>query len=200
MPLEEWNLLLSQHQPYVNSFGETGMQIRINQFDLSNIGIKNTSLTDSFITESVFRDNRFENVEIFDAKLCGCEFKNVMFSNINFVKTDLSFCVFVNCKFIDTKLKRCETNETIFADTQFISCDLFDVFSFSLLKNILFCDMDLRYLDFYQVMAEHITFRNIKGFNVDKAVISLNAGNFRNENIITGENAVEYFRKCCSFE
>lgn len=73
LPLDEWNLLLSQHQPYVNSFGETGTQIRINQFDLSNIEIKNTSLTDSFITESVFRNNRFENAVEYFRKCCRFE-------------------------------------------------------------------------------------------------------------------------------
>lgn len=197
---DEFSTLLSQHQLYVNSLGEKGTKIQINKFNLSKFEIKNTSLTDSFITESILSDNQIENVEIFDAKLCGCQFNNVKFLNIDFVKTDLSYCIFNNCKFINTKLKRCDTNETIFKNSQFISCDLYDIFSYSLLKNIIFCDMDLRYLDFYQVIIENIKLKSVKGFEVDKAVISLNVGNFKNENIITGANAIEYFQNNCTYE
>ena len=49
------------------------------------------------ITESAFYNNQFENVEIFDANLCGCEFNNVGFLNVDLVKTDLSYCLFSVC-------------------------------------------------------------------------------------------------------
>ena len=197
---DEFSKLLSQHQSYVNSLGETGTKVQINKFNLSKLKIKNTTLTDSFITESIFYDNQFENVEIFDANLCGCEFNNVVFFNSNFVKTDLSYSIFKNCKFINTKLIRCETDQTIFEYTQFMSCVLEDIFSYSSLKNILFCDMDLKHLEFYNVIIDNIKFKNIEEFDVNKAVISLNTGNFKNENIIKGENAVEYFQKSCVYD
>lgn len=197
---DEFNELLSQHQLYVNSLGEIGTKIQINNFNLSKLNIRNTTLTDSFITESIFYDNRFENVEIFDANLCGCEFNHVAFLNVDFVKTDLSYCLFKNCKFINSKIKRCETNETSFKDTQFISCDLYDTFSYALLKNILFCDMNLKYLDFYNVIIDNIKLKSVKEFDINKAVVSINIGDFENEKIMTEKKAIEYFQKNCVYE
>lgn len=85
---DEFDKLLRQHQIYVNSLGKAGRKIKINNYNIRKLKIENTSLTDSFITGSIFYDDQFENVEIFDANLCGCEFKNVVFQNTNFVKTD----------------------------------------------------------------------------------------------------------------
>jgi len=197
---DELDKLLSQHWIYVNSLGEIGTKFQINKFNLSKLKIMNTSLTDSVITESIFNDNKFENVEIFDANLCGCEFNNMVFLNINFVKTDLSYCIFNNCKFINTKFKRCETYETIVEYSQFMSCDLYDTFSYSLLKNIIFCDMELRHMDFYNVIIDNIKLKNIEEFDVNKAVISLNIGDFENKKLIKGEDAIEYFQKNCIYE
>ncbi len=197
---DEFNKLLSQHQLYANSLGERGKRIQINNFNLSKWNIRNTTLTDAFITESAFYDNQFENVEIFDANLCGCEFNNVGFLNVDLVKTDLSYCLFKNCRFINTKIKCCETNETSFEATQFISCDLYDTFSYALLKNILFCDMNLKDLDFYNVIINDIKIKNVKEFDVNKAVVSLNIGDFKSKNIITQGKAIEYFQKNCIYQ
>lgn len=96
------------------------------------------------------------------------------FLNVNIVKTNLSYCLFKNCKFINTKIKCCETNESSFENTQFVSCDLYDIFSYSSLKNILFSQMSLKHLDFYGVMVNNIVLKDIKGFDINEAVISIN--------------------------
>ena len=197
---DEFNELLRQHQVYVNSLNEYGVKIQINKCDLIKLEIKNISLTDSFITESRFQDNHFENIEIFDANLCGCKFDHVTFLNVNFVKTDLSYCLFRNCKFINTKLKRCETTDSSFEYTQFISCDLYDSFSYSSLKKVLFCDMSLKNLDFYKTIISNIKLKNVEENKKKKSIISLNIGDFKNENIIVGEEAIEYFQKNCIYE
>jgi uncharacterized protein YjbI with pentapeptide repeats len=197
---DEFDKLSDQHQFYVESLGKTGRKIQINKFDLRKLKIKNLSLTDSFITESIFCGNIFENVEVFDANLCGCEFDNMTFLNVNIVKTNLSYCLFKNCKFINTKIKCCETNESSFENTQFVSCDLYDIFSYSSLKNILFSQMSLKHLDFYGVMVNNIVLKDIKGFDINEAVISINTGNFKNEIMIKGIDAVNYFTKMCTYE
>lgn len=197
---DEFDKLSDQHQFYVESLGKTGRKIQINKFDLRKLKIKNLSLTDSFITESIFCDNIFENVEIFDANLCGCKFDNMTFLNVNIVKTNLSYCLFKNCKFINTKIKRCETNESLFENTQFVSCDLYDIFSYSSLKNILFSKMSLKHLDFYGTIVNNIVLKDVREFDINRAVISLNTGDFRNEIIIKGIEAVNYFAKMCMYE
>lgn len=197
---DEFDKLSDQHQFYVESLGKTGRKIQINKFDLRKLKIKNLSLTDSFITESIFCGNIFENVEIFDANLCGCKFDNMTFLNVNIVKTNLSYCLFKNCKFINTKIKRCETNESLFENTQFVSCDLYDIFSYSSLKNILFSKMSLKHLDFYGTIVNNIVLKDVREFDINRAVISLNTGDFRNEIIIKGIEAVNYFAKMCMYE
>ena len=91
---DEFDKLSDQHQLFANSLGESGVKINLNSYNLEKLVIEDISLTDSFITESIFYDVFFNNVEIFDATMCGCKFENVIFERVNFVKTDLSFCFF----------------------------------------------------------------------------------------------------------
>lgn len=193
----EFDDILSNHQLYVNSLSKDGIKIQLNKYDLSKYEIKDVTLTDSFITESTFNKNHLYNVEIFDANLCGCHFNNVIFNSVNFVKTDLSYCIFSNCKFINSKIKRCETNETIFENTKFDSCEIYDSFSYSALKDILFCDMNMKDIEFYKTIVYQVSLMNVEEFDMKKSIISLNIGNFKNKKIITGEKAVEYFQKVC---
>lgn len=194
---EEFDNILSNHQIYVKSLSKDGIKIQLNKYGLSKKEIKDVTLTDSFITESTFDDNYLHKVEIFDANLCGCIFNNVIFDSVYFVKTDLSYCIFNNCKFINSKIKRCESNETIFENTNFRCCDIYDSFSYSALKNIVFCDMNMRDIEFYKTILYQIRLINIKEFDMIKSIISLNIGDFKNKEIITGEKAIEYFKKIC---
>lgn len=192
---DEFDKLSDQHQLFANSLGESGVKINLNSYNLEKLVVEDVSLTDSFITESIFQDNFFNNVEIFDAALCGCKFENVTFERVNFVKTDLSFCFFKDCKFINSKLKCCETYRTVFEDVQFRSCDLYDIFSYAKLKNVVFSNMDLEKITLYETVVHDIKLINVRNLNIKSTILSLNIGDFENENILMGEDAIEYFQK-----
>lgn len=77
---------------------------------------------------------------------------------------------------------------------------ILNLFHATSLKNILFSQMSLKHLDFYGVMVNNIVLKDIKGFDINEAVISINTGNFKNEIMIKGIDAVNYFTKMCTYE
>lgn len=199
--MEPINELLDLHQLYVNSLGKDGKKLCLDECKLIAVDVKGCSLSGAFIVSSTFQDVFFENVEIFDARLCSCEFENVTFINVKFVKADLDHCVFRNCKFIDTTMYRCDSIEVMFEDCRFLTCDSDgSFFDYAALKDILFGDMNFYNFKFYETAMERIRFENVKMFDVDKVVFSLNAGTFENAEILKGEPAIEHFKNNCKFE
>lgn len=52
-------------------------------------------------------------------------------------------------------------------------------------------------IEFYKTIVYQVSLMNVEEFDMKKSIISLNIGNFKNKEIITGEKAVEYFQKVC---
>ena len=74
---------------------------------------------------------------------------------------------------------------------------MYDIFSYAELKNAVFSDMDLEKITLYETVVHGIKLINIRNLNIKTAILSLNIGDFKNENIVMGEDAIEYFQKNC---
>lgn len=186
--------LLDLHRLYVLSLGKEGEQIRLNKMDFSKMVFKTDILTDVFITESYFERTEIKDCEVFEAKLCGCEFNEVTFKNVKFVDTDFSFCKFNNCIFNNSKLINCETYHTIFDKIVFDHCILVDCFSYALLNDVMFSDIDFNDVVFYYSIIKNLKFKKIENLQEDVSAAFLNLGTFEEEIRGDKEMSLRYFR------
>lgn len=114
------------------------------------------SISNKNIDYNKFVNCDFTNIKFENCTFFGCRFENCKFNNIHFVycnfedeeKTIVSFkenCVFENCNFYKTNMKNIVFEDTNFEGTKFSLSSLRNsIFSQCFIKDIIFCDCDLK--------------------------------------------------------
>ncbi|WP_019533952.1 pentapeptide repeat-containing protein [Paenibacillus ginsengihumi] len=190
----ELNERLANHQHFINSKGEKGEKIILDEMDFSDRSFFGATCTGVHITSSLFQNCVFENVEFYDCYLCDCRFENVTFENVNIVKANLSYSTFDQCEFHNSKIWRCDTIETEYSNSSFHHCALYDCFAYSSLRNMTFHHIDFEDLSFYCAIVKNIHFANVIHFDEREVGNKLNLGSFDEEKIVTDEEAIRHLR------
>lgn len=195
------DLLIKNHNLYMDSINKmniNGKKLILDEIDFSDNDLSQLNFVDVHITDSIFKNTIFNNVNFGGSKLYSCEFNNVTFKNTNFGKTQLDSSTIINSTFNNCTLVKVNSNDAFFKDLCFENCKLHDVFSYSIVKNILFEECEFNGAEFWECIISNLEFRNSR-FEIVDVIKRINKGTLEQPLIINGDEAIEFFKDISKF-
>lgn len=77
------------------------------------------------LSEIIWVDCRFEDLDLLGTIFGSCNFKNCKFNNLSLRKCQFSNCIFQNCQIVKCDLSRAEFNDSNFKNCEFFKSDLY---------------------------------------------------------------------------
>jgi uncharacterized protein YjbI with pentapeptide repeats len=101
-----------------------------NRLKISNHLFSNEIDLDKYIewnalSEIIWVDCRFEDLDLLGTIFGSCNFKNCKFNNLSLRKCQFSNCTFQNCQIVKCDLSRAEFNDSNFKNCEFLKSDLY---------------------------------------------------------------------------
>lgn len=76
------------------------------------------------LTEIIFGNCRFEELNLLGKVFGSCDFKDCKFNHLSFRKCEFSNCKFENCQIVNSDLTRVEFDNSSFRNCEFLKSDL----------------------------------------------------------------------------
>lgn len=185
---------LQQHKLWVETVGEQGKKLGLDEIDLRSIDLSDYSLDQAYFTECIFNSMSLQSSDFHNSVLCSSEFISTNLYGANFYKADLSYTNFSKSYMQSTKLAKADCYEAIFRDTDLtdanlVACLFYDTnFQNAILKNA-----DISVASFKNVVLHGADLSGLRG--VEEAIISsINIGTLDAPVILREEEAKRWIQ------
>ncbi len=106
------------------------MSKRENRLKIRNQTFSNEVDLDTYVewdalSEIIWVDCRFEDLDLLGTIFGSCNFQNCKFNNLSLRKCQFSNCIFQNCQIVKCDLSRAEFNDSNFKNCEFFKSDLY---------------------------------------------------------------------------
>lgn len=153
---KEIKMAINNHQMWIDSMGEKGKKINLEEKKIEGGEWKNVNLTQGNIIECMFKDITIECWDFYAAMLCSSCFEKALISSVDFVKANMSYIQFLNSNLKNTNLSKTDLSFSVFENVEINSCKFIN----TLLDGARFTNVSLNNIDLTGAWIENVIFCN----------------------------------------
>lgn len=164
----ELSTVFLKHKEWVDSAGESGKQINLDEVDMHGVKLEPPLLEQGYFSACDFKGIKFDGIDFYQSEFYSCDFSDAVFTNCDFRKTTLDYSDFSGAAFIGCKFSRADAYQAKFCNCSFKECSFvgFNLMEADMSQTIFEAvDFDEAYID--KSNMEGAT--NISPKNLDKA-------------------------------
>ena len=182
------------HREWVETSGQEGEQLRLQDVDFCELDISDICLEQSFMASCTFEGLSLNNIDFHASVLSSSLYKNSNLIHCDFYKSDLSNAEFSNSNLDTVRFSRGDLWETRFDNATIKNCN-FSTCNLSLtdFSYASLTDVDISEARFEGVLFYGVTLRNIKGIE-EANFHSINIGSADKPQILKGQEARDWLR------
>jgi len=189
--------MFALHKKWVETIGEEGEQLKLDEVDLRVFDLSDVLLEQSYLIDCTFDDLKLENVDFHSSLLASSTFINASLDKCDFYKSDLRYTDFSNCIIRNSSFSKADCWEAAFNNACLVDCNLINVF-FHLtdFRNARLENVDISVSTFKDTLLNGITLKSIKG--IEEAFFqSINIGTPEKPVLLEKEEARKWFLEKC---
>ena len=178
-----------KHIEWIESAGEKGEQISLDDVDMRSFPIDPRILEQGFFSDCNFSEISFTGTDFYLSEFYSCDFSNARFTDCDFTKTTLDYCIFSGAVFENCKFPRADAFQSVFQKCSFRNCSFvgFNLMDCDLQSSAFTSvDFDAAYLD--KVKIEGAVFTDPENLPLLNHLSIISAEN----QIIEGKQAVKW--------
>lgn len=192
--IKEITIQLELHQLWIETLGEQGEKLGINEVDLRNMNLSHYPLDQANIIDCIFDGMDLNNKDLSSSSLCSSTFISANLEGADFGKSNVSYVDFTNAIMKAARLADSECIKTLFIKADLSDANLvaglFDETDF---RNAVLLNADIRLATFESVLLNGAILTGIRG--IEEAFIkSINIGSLAHPIILTDEKARIWLR------
>ncbi|WP_242217401.1 pentapeptide repeat-containing protein [Bacillus cereus group sp. BfR-BA-01380] len=180
------------HKKWVETIGEEGEKLRLDEVDLRNFDLSDKSLDQAYVTDCIFDNLNLENIDFYASILCSSTYRNANLNACDFYKADLSYTDFSNATIRNVRFSKSDCSEAIFNNADLIECNLINAsFYLTDFSNARLNNVDISCSRFKEVLLNGVTLKNIKGIE-EAHFVSINIGTLEQPILLEQEQAKKW--------
>lgn len=185
---------LESHRLWLETVGEQGEKLGIDEVDLRNMDLSQYPLDQAYITACTFDGMNLNHKDFSSSLLNSSTFISTNLEGADFCKSNVSYADFTNANVKAARFSDSECIETVFVQADLSDANLvaglFDETDF---RNAIFFNADLRLATFERVLLKGAKLTGVRG--LDEAFIkSINIGTPEQPKILVGEEARKWLQ------
>ncbi|WP_338543784.1 pentapeptide repeat-containing protein [Paenibacillus tundrae] len=188
---------LESHQIWLESAGEDGKKLILDEINLEFIDLSKFSLKEARLIGCSFDSVNFEVGNFILTWVCSSTFRNAWLKDANFYKANVSYADFSNSNLKNARFTDCESEETVFFGADLSNAELnICYFSSVDFRDSVLDNANIEDSFFEDVLVNGASFRNVKG--IEKAnIISINIGSPEHPLTLEKEQAKRWIFENC---
>lgn len=183
------NDMYLKHKQWIETAGESGEQISLDEFDMHSISLDEPILEQGYFSACDFKEIVFNGVDFYLTEFYSCQFQGATFEECDFRKATVDYCDFTKATFRNCKFSRMDSYQAVFNNCVFENCSFVAVnLMESKMEGSLFeqCDFDDAYIDKATMTdARFITPSNLEKIKHISIIVS--------NNTLEGKAAIDCF-------
>ncbi|MDP9699627.1 uncharacterized protein YjbI with pentapeptide repeats [Paenibacillus intestini] len=189
--------MFALHKKWVETIGEEGEQLKLDEVDLRVFDLSDVLLEQSYLIDCTFDDLKLENVDFHSSLLASSTFINASLDRCDFYKSDLRYTDFSNCIIRNSSFSKADCWEAAFNNACLVDCNLINVsFHLTDFRNARLENVDISVSTFKDTLLNKVTLKSIKG--IEEAFFqSINIGTPEKPVLLEKEEARKWFLEKC---
>jgi len=188
---------LELHQVWLESAGENGKKLILDEINLEYIDLSKFSLKEARLISCSFDNVNLEAGNFILTWVCSSTFRNAWLKHASFYKANVSYANFSNSNLKNTKFTDCESEETVFLGADLSNADLnICYFSSVDFRDAVLDNANIEDSFFEDVLVKGASFRNVKGIE-NANIISINIGTPEHPVTLDKEQAKKWIFENC---
>ncbi|SFC83179.1 Pentapeptide repeat-containing protein [Bacillus sp. 491mf] len=185
------------HKRWVETIGEEGDQLNLDEVDFRNIDCSKSLLEQSYLTGCIFDGLNLKNVDFHGSVLCSSTYKKTNLDSCDFYKSDLGYTNFSYAILKNVNFSKSDFWEALFNNANLTECNLSDTnFSSTDFSNVRLSNVDISLSRFENTLFSGATLENIKG--IEEAFFhSINIGTLEQPILLEREQAKKWVIENC---
>ncbi|OMD79251.1 pentapeptide repeat-containing protein [Paenibacillus odorifer] len=183
---------LESHHIWIETIGEQGEQLGIDEIDLRNVELSHYPLGQAYITACNFDGMNLNRKDFSLSLLSSSTFISTSLEGADFCKSNVSYANFTNAKVKGARFADCECIETVFVKADLSDANLvaglFDETDF---RNAILFNADVRLATFKGALLKGAILTGVRGLK-EAFIKSINIGSPEQPNILVGEEAKKW--------
>ncbi|WP_028558684.1 pentapeptide repeat-containing protein [Paenibacillus pinihumi] len=192
--IKEIIIRLELHRLWIETIGEQGEKLGIDEIDLRNVDLSQYPLDQAYITECIFDGMNLNDKDFSSSLLSSSTFISTNLERADFCKSNVSYVDFTNANVKAARLADSECIETVFVKADLSDANLvaglFDETDF---RNAILNNADLRLATFERVLVKGAKLTGVRGLE-EAFIKSINIGTPEQPNILVGEEARKWLQ------
>ncbi len=181
-----------EHKKWLDSLGEEGENLFLDEIDLRQVSIENEVYEQGYIAACIFNNREMKDFSFYLSKLYSSSFKNCKLENVDFTKGELSYTNFSDSILCNVNFHKCDCTEGDFHNSKLFNVKLTDVFFDAVdLRNVIMQDVDISYSSFMNVLVKGISLKNVVGFE-KMTNLTIDVGEAGKSVILQGAEAIQW--------
>ncbi|NMO94999.1 pentapeptide repeat-containing protein [Paenibacillus lemnae] len=185
---------LESHRLWIDTIGEQGEKLSIDEIDLRNVDLSQYPLDQAYITACIFDGMNLNNKDFSSSLLSSSTFISTNLEGTDFCKSNISYVDFTNANVKAARLADSECIETVFVQADLSDANLvaglFDETDF---RNAILFNADVRLATFERVLIKGAKLTGVRGLE-EAFIKSINVGTSEQPNILVGEEARKWLK------
>lgn len=186
---------LESHRLWIETIGEQGEKLGIDEIDLRNVDLSKYPLDQAYITACIFDGMELNHKDFSSSLLSSSSFISTNLEEADFCKSTVSYADFTNANLKAARLADSECIETVFVQADLSNTNLvaalFDETDF---RNAIFINADVRLATLERVLLKGAKLTGLRGLE-EAFIKSINIGTPEEPNILVGEEAIEWLQE-----
>lgn len=189
-------LAIKHHKLWIDSLGEKGKKIDLEEAIIEDGKYKNVCLSQGSIIECSFQKIEIKNWDFYAAMLCSSCFAETIITSGQFVKANLAYTQFLNTRIEYSNFSKSDLSNSIFKNTEIANSKFVN----SLLDHVIFEKVNLKNTDFTGAFIENVLFdkdtvmEGIYGLD-DIHIKSINIGTVKQPQYIKEQDAIQWLKR-----
>ncbi|MEK4171384.1 pentapeptide repeat-containing protein [Lysinibacillus sp. FSL L8-0312] len=187
--IKEIIIQLESHRLWIETIGEQGEKLGIDEIDLRNVDLSPYPLDQAYITDCIFDGMDLNNKDISSSLLCSSTFISANLEGADFGKSNVSYVDFTNADIKGARLADSECIETVFVKADLSDANLVaGLFDGADFREAVLLNADIRLAMFERVLLNGAILTGICG--IEEAFIkSINIGTPEKPIMLMGKEA-----------
>ncbi|MDC0761075.1 pentapeptide repeat-containing protein [Brevibacillus sp. AG] len=183
---------LDLHKQWIDSIGETGERLVVDEVDFRSIDVAEYRLVESRLIASTFDGMNLKDKDFYAAHLYSSTFRSANLENAIFIKSEASYADFSNANLQKTNFVKSSCFETVFAQADLRKAKLVNALFYQAdFRDADLQDADIRYSSFEEVLFRGAQLKGVTGLE-EATIISINIGTLEQPVILAEEEAREW--------
>ncbi|MCR2806921.1 pentapeptide repeat-containing protein [Paenibacillus soyae] len=188
---------LESHRLWIDTIGEQGDKLGIDEIDLRNVDLSQYPLDQAYITACAFDGMNLNHKDFSSSLLSSSTFISTNLEGADFCKSNVSYADF---SYANIKAARLADSECI--GTLFVKADLSDanlvaaLFDETDFRNAILINADVRLATFERVLLKGAKLTGVQGLE-EAFIKSINIGTPEQPNLLVGEEARIWLQDNC---